>query len=67
MGEKRITRSSYGGAQAARDFPLLSRAYLGGALDLDGLITRRIRLEEINDGFDDLRTGRAIRSVVMFD
>jgi S-(hydroxymethyl)glutathione dehydrogenase / alcohol dehydrogenase len=67
MGEKRITRSSYGGAQAAHDFPLLSRAYLGGTLDLDGLITRRIRLEEINDGFDDLRAGRAIRSVIVFD
>jgi S-(hydroxymethyl)glutathione dehydrogenase/alcohol dehydrogenase len=67
MGEKRITRSSYGGAQAAHDFPLLSRAYLDGALDLDGLITRRIALEEINDGFDDLRAGRAIRSVIVFD
>jgi S-(hydroxymethyl)glutathione dehydrogenase/alcohol dehydrogenase len=67
MGEKRITRSSYGGAQAAHDFPLLSRAYLGGTLDLDGLITRRIRLDEINEGFDDLRAGRAIRSVIVFD
>ena len=67
MGEKRITRSSYGGAQAPRDFPLLSHAYLGGTLNLDGLITRRIRLEEINDGFDDLRAGRAIRSVIVFD
>jgi len=67
MGEKRITRSSYGGAQAARDFPLLSRAYLAGTLDLDGLITRRIALEQINEGFDDLRAGRAIRSVIMFD
>jgi S-(hydroxymethyl)glutathione dehydrogenase/alcohol dehydrogenase len=67
MGEKRITRSSYGGARAAQDFPLLSRAYLGGSLDLDGLITRRIALEEINEGFDDLRAGRAIRSVIVFD
>jgi S-(hydroxymethyl)glutathione dehydrogenase/alcohol dehydrogenase len=67
MGEKRITRSSYGGAQAANDFPLLSRAYLGGTLDLDGLITRRIALGQINEGFDDLRAGRAIRSVIVFD
>jgi S-(hydroxymethyl)glutathione dehydrogenase/alcohol dehydrogenase len=45
MGEKRITRSSYGGAQTARDFPLLARSYLNGELKLDELITRRIRLD----------------------
>ena len=67
MGEKRITRSSYGGAQTARDFPLLARSYLNGELKLDELITRRIRLDQINEGFDDLRAGRAIRTVIVFD
>lgn len=67
MGEKQITRASYGGAQAARDLPLLARAYLDGKLQLDPLVTRRIRLEDINQGFDDLRAGRAIRSVIVFD
>jgi S-(hydroxymethyl)glutathione dehydrogenase/alcohol dehydrogenase len=66
MGEKRITRSSYGGAQTAQDFPILARSYLEGRLKLDELITRRIRLEQINEGFDDLRQGRAIRSVIVF-
>jgi S-(hydroxymethyl)glutathione dehydrogenase/alcohol dehydrogenase len=66
MGEKRITRSSYGGAQTATDFPALARSYLSGALKLDGLITQRISLEEINRGFDDLKAGRAIRSVIVF-
>jgi S-(hydroxymethyl)glutathione dehydrogenase/alcohol dehydrogenase len=66
MGEKRITRSSYGGAQASQDFPTLARSYLSGELDLDGLITQRIALEQINEGFDDLRAGRAIRSVIVF-
>src|SRR5581483_1497193 len=46
MGEKRIIRSSYGGARPQRDFPLLARAYLDGALKLDELISRRIRLDE---------------------
>lgn len=67
MQEKRIRRSSYGGARPRRDFPLLARAYLEGRLMLDELITRRIRLEEINEGFDALRRGEAIRSVVVFD
>jgi S-(hydroxymethyl)glutathione dehydrogenase/alcohol dehydrogenase len=66
MGEKRIRRSSYGGARPARDFPLLARAYLDGKLFLDPLITRRIALEEINEGFAALKAGEAIRSVVMF-
>jgi S-(hydroxymethyl)glutathione dehydrogenase/alcohol dehydrogenase len=66
MGEKRITRSSYGGVQTAQDFPMLAQAWLDGRLDLDGLITQRIGLDAINEGFDDLRAGRAIRSVITF-
>ena len=67
MGEKRIIRSSYGGAQTAQDFPFLARLYLKGKLKLDELITRRIALDQINEGFDDLRMGRAIRTVIVFD
>jgi S-(hydroxymethyl)glutathione dehydrogenase/alcohol dehydrogenase len=66
MAEKRIRRSSYGGARPARDFPLLARAYLDGRLFLDELITRHIALADINDGFAALKSGAAIRSVVMF-
>jgi len=66
MAEKRIRRSSYGGARPARDFPMLARAYLDGRLYLDELITRHIALTEINDGFAALKSGEAIRSVVMF-
>ena len=66
MAEKRVRRSSYGGARPARDFPMLARAYLDGKLLLDELITRRIALDEINSGFAALKSGEAIRSVVMF-
>lgn len=67
MGEKQIRRSSYGGARPRRDFPLLARSYLDGRLKLDELITRRIRLEEINEGFAALKRGEAIRTVIGFD
>jgi S-(hydroxymethyl)glutathione dehydrogenase/alcohol dehydrogenase len=67
MQEKRIRRSSYGNARPARDFPWLARAYLDARLMLDELITARIRLEAINDGFSALRSGKAIRTVVEFD
>jgi S-(hydroxymethyl)glutathione dehydrogenase / alcohol dehydrogenase len=67
MQEKRIRRVSYGNARPRRDFPLLARAYLDGALMLDELISCRITLEEINDGFAALKRGETIRSVVTFD
>ncbi len=67
MGEKRIVRSSYGGARPRRDFPLLAEAYLDGKLNLDDLITARLPLARINDGFDAMRRGEGIRTVITFD
>jgi len=64
MGEKRIVRSSYGGAVPRRDFPWIAREYLEGRVKLDPLITRRIALHEINDGFAALARGEGIRTVV---
>ena len=64
MGEKRITRSSYGGARPRRDFPWLAQLYLDGDLDLDVLVGERLSLEDINAGFDNMRRGAMIRSVV---
>lgn len=67
MGERRIVRSSYGGARPRRDFPLLARLYLDGRLKLDELITRRISLEEINDGFADMAKDSLVRAVVQMN
>jgi len=64
MGERRITRSSYGGARPRRDFPWLARLCLDGDLDLQSLISERIALSEINAGFDRMRRGETIRTVV---
>jgi len=66
MQEKRITRSSYGGARPQQDFPLLARAYLEGRLKLDAMISARIELAAINHGFAALKRGEIVRSVVMF-
>jgi S-(hydroxymethyl)glutathione dehydrogenase/alcohol dehydrogenase len=65
MGDKQIVRSSYGGARPRIDFPRLAQAYLDGRLLLDELITRRLRLAEINDGFDGMRRGEVTRAVVV--
>ena len=66
MQEKRLVRSSYGGARPQQDFPRLVQAYLEGALKLDELVSRRISLDRINDGFAALRRGEVVRAVVMF-
>src|SRR3984893_1795527 len=67
MQEKRLRAVSCGRAGSRGYFPLLARAYLDGALMLDELISRRIKLDEINQGFDALKRGETIRSVIMFD
>ena len=67
MGEKRIVRSSYGNARPRRDFPWLAQLYLDGQLKLDELITRRLRLDQINEGFDAIRRGETVREVITFD
>lgn len=64
MGEKRVIRSSYGGARPRRDFPWLAQCYLDGRLKLDELITMRLDLPQINDGFDAMRQGGVVRAVV---
>jgi len=60
-------RSSYGGARPRRDFPWLARAYLDGRLKLDELITRRLTLAEINDGFTQMAKGDGVRAVILLD
>jgi Zn-dependent alcohol dehydrogenase len=65
MGKKRIVRSSYGGARPRVDFPRIARAYLDGTVLLDELITRRLALAEINEGFEGMERGEVTRAVVV--
>lgn len=67
MGEKKIHRSSYGGASPQVDFPYLAQCYLEGKLQLDEYITSRIELQDINEGLDRLKRGQEIRSVIQFN
>jgi len=45
---------------------MLAPPYLDGRLKLDGLSTARMKLDDINRGFDDLRAGKSIRTVIEF-
>ena len=57
----------YGSAHVHRDFRRFLDLWQAGRLDLDGLITARIALSDINGAFDDMRNGTGLRSVVVFD
>ena len=54
----------YGNGSPTREIPRLLQYYKDGRLRLDQLITRRYSLEQINDAFNDLASGRNIRGVV---
>jgi S-(hydroxymethyl)glutathione dehydrogenase/alcohol dehydrogenase len=55
----------FGTANPLYDIPRLLGLYRAGQLKLDELITRRYRLEELNQGYADLMEGRNIRGVLL--
>ena len=66
MYQKRIQGCLYGNASPREQIPVLVELYRIGALKLDELITRRYPLEQVNEGYADLRAGLNIRGIVDF-
>lgn len=64
--EKQIRGSLYGSSNAVHDVPRLVELYNGGHLKLDELITREYTLDQINEGYEDMRSGSNIRGVIRF-
>ena len=68
VAEERTLKGSYmGSAVPSRDIPRYVELYRRGVLPVDRLLTHRLRLEDINEGFDRLARADAIRQVVVFD
>jgi len=67
LGEKRIQGSLMGSNRFPVDMPRFVDFYLSGKLKLDELIARRIKLDQVNEAFDELKKGELARSVIMFD
>jgi S-(hydroxymethyl)mycothiol dehydrogenase len=61
-----LKSSWYGDCLPTRDFPMLTDLYLQGRIDLDAFVTEEIRLDQVEDAFDKMRTGGVLRSVVIF-
>ncbi len=64
--EKTVTGSYYGTANTARDFPVYADLYLRGKLDLDQLISKTYKLEQINEAYADMLKGEIARGVIVF-
>jgi S-(hydroxymethyl)glutathione dehydrogenase / alcohol dehydrogenase len=67
LHEKRLQGSFMGSNRFPVDMPRLVEFYMQGRLKLDQLISRRIRLDQVNEAFAEMKTGEIARSVVMFD
>jgi S-(hydroxymethyl)glutathione dehydrogenase / alcohol dehydrogenase len=65
--EKMLTSSSMGTTRLAIDVPKLAALYQAGRLKLDELITKRYRLEQINEAIAAVEKGEALRNVIMFE
>jgi S-(hydroxymethyl)glutathione dehydrogenase/alcohol dehydrogenase len=64
LGEKSLLGCVYGSAQVRRDFPRLISLVEQGKLDIGDMVSRTIKLDEINDALQAMQNGEVIRSVI---
>jgi S-(hydroxymethyl)glutathione dehydrogenase/alcohol dehydrogenase len=65
--EKKIKGSALGSSRIRDDIPRLVELYMQGRLNLDDLVSRRITLDGINEGFAAMQRGEVARSVIVFE
>jgi len=66
LSEKRIQGSGMGSNRFRQDMPRYIEMYLDGRLKLDELVSARIKLDEVNEGFAAMNRGEVARSVIVF-
>jgi S-(hydroxymethyl)glutathione dehydrogenase/alcohol dehydrogenase len=67
LGEKKLQGSLMGSNRFPVDMPRFVDFYMSGKLKLDHMISQRIKLEEVNEGFEEMKKGELARSVIVFD
>ena len=58
--------TAFGGASGRTDVPKIVDWYMDGKIEIDPMITHKLTLEQINEGFDLMHQGKSIRAVVEF-
>lgn len=66
MQQKSIVGTLFGSANPRHDIPKLLSMYRAGQLKLDELVTRTYTLDDINQGYQDMRDGINIRGVIVY-
>lgn len=66
LSNKSLAGTVFGSCNPRADVFRLARLYQTGQLQLDEMITRRYRLDDINEAYDDLRNGKIVRGVIDF-
>ena len=65
--QKRIQGALFGASNPLYDIPRILGLYRSGDLKIEELITRRYRLDQVNDGYADLLAGKNIRGVIVHE
>jgi S-(hydroxymethyl)glutathione dehydrogenase/alcohol dehydrogenase len=63
---RRVAGSSFGGVKGRDGVPALVKRWLGGEIDAESLISHRLTLDEVNEGFELMEAQDGIRSVIEF-
>jgi S-(hydroxymethyl)glutathione dehydrogenase/alcohol dehydrogenase len=66
MMNKEVKGTVFGSGNPRADIPALLSMYREGSLKLDELITNRYTLDQVNQGYQDMRDGKNIRGVIEF-
>ncbi|MBV9090182.1 MAG: NDMA-dependent alcohol dehydrogenase [Mycobacteriaceae bacterium] len=64
--QKNLQGTIFGSGNPHYDIPRLLSMYQAGKLNLDDMITRRYKLEQINEGYQDMQHGRNIRGIIRY-
>lgn len=67
LSERKLQGSNMGSNRFRVDMPRYIEFYLQGRLKLDEMITRKGRLEDVNEAFRAMKAGEVARTVLMFD
>lgn len=65
--EKEVVGSLFGSSNPREDIVRVLRHYQQGQIVLDDLITTKYRLEDVNQGYEDMLSGKNIRGVIVYD
>lgn len=59
--------TAFGGVKSRSQLPGIVDEYMEGKIDCDAFLTTKYKLEDINDAFTDMNSGKNIRGVIVYD